>query len=74
MNKFLKAFFILDLWIALSLITTIIANILITKNQGLFITISVACALVNGVFCSLMSNSFNFGKKKESKKFANLRK
>ena len=73
MNKFLKAFFILDLWIALSLITTIAANIIIDENQVVFITISIICALVNGVFCSLISSSFNFGKK-TSKKVVDLRK
>ena len=73
MNKFLKAFFILDLWIALSLITTVAANIIIGENQGVFITISVICALVNGIFCSLISGSFSFGKR-NSKKIANLRK
>ena len=74
MNKFLKAFFVLDLWIALSLITTIIANIIIVNNQAVFASVSIVCAFVNGIFCLLISNSFNFKRKNNSKKYANYRK
>ena len=68
MNNFMRAFFTLDLWIALSLITTMVCNILFGHNQALMITISIACGTINALFCVLGSASMNFYKRKEVKK------
>lgn len=69
MAKVIKGFFTIDLWLALTLITTMLANILIVDNKGFFITVTIACALVNAIFCVLAISSINFYKKKSTKEF-----
>ena len=71
MNKFLKAFFALDLWIALSLITTIITNIFFSSNEVLMLSLSIVFALVNAVFSIITIKSINFYKTRNMKEIIN---
>lgn len=68
MSKFIKAFFALDLWIALSLITTVIVNMLFSHDQVIMITLSIALALVNGIFSVIAMKSINLYRKKSIKR------
>lgn len=68
MSKFIKGFFALDLWIALSLITTMLANMLFSYDQILMITLSIVFALVNAIFCVIIMKSVNFYKTKSIKR------
>ena len=69
-NVFLNALFALDLWVALTIITTVILNIIVGEDRGLMITFASVVACVNAIFCSLIVvkvNSKFFSKRKESK-------
>lgn len=70
-NKFLNALFALDLWIASTIITTIIINMVLQNNRGLMVTFATILAVVNAIFWSLIFVKFNskfFSNKKEVKR------
>ena len=55
MSKFIKAFFALDLWIALSLITTVIVNMLFSHDQVIMITLSIFNSFKSPLISSTLS-------------------
>ena len=70
-NKFLNALFALDLWIASTIITTIIINMVLQNNRGLMVTFATILAVVNAIFWLLIVVKFNskfFSNKKEVKR------
>ena len=69
MNKFIKWFFGLDLWIALTLITTMVVDIFFsrTRGNGMMISFSIGLALLNIIACVVIINSVTFYKNKEIK-------
>lgn len=70
-NKFLNALFALDVWIASTIITTIIINMVLQNNRGLIVTFATILAVVNAIFWSLIVVKFNskfFSNKKEVKR------
>ena len=67
MNRFLKVFFGLDLWIALTLMTSMIVSMFFSEDNALMITFCLGFALVNSITCVLTIKSINFYKNKSIK-------
>ena len=67
MNKFLKVFFGLDLWIALTLMTSMVVDMFFKGDNALMITFCLGFALVNAITCVLIIRSINFYKNKSIK-------
>ena len=69
-NVLLTALATLDLWIAATLITSLICNMLLKGNGVLMIVITIVCAIINAIFWSFIAfkvYSNFFSKKKEVK-------
>lgn len=67
MNKFLKLFFGLDLWIALSLMTTMMVDMIFSSRNAAMIACSIGLAIINVITCLVVINSINFYKNKTVK-------